>query len=191
MVICERGCDRNEKGELTMQSGKSKPVSYVGLGILAILFVLLNMVSSNLFQGARVDLTENSLYTLSSGTVNIVKTIDEPITLHYFFSDQASENIPQLRTYANRVRELLQEYAQLSNGKITLNIIDPVPYSEEEDQAAEFALQGVPVGGAGNSIFDVSKCSAKIDDSRCSEHDKTKITDEPVFQEPDFCDAKG
>lgn len=136
-----------------MQSGKSKTVSYAGLIILAILFVLLNMVSSNLFQGARMDLTENNLYTLSPGTLNIVKGIEEPITLHYFFSDQASENIPQLRTYANRVRELLQEYAQLSNGKITLNIIDPVPYSEQEDQAAEFGLQGVPVGGAGNTIF--------------------------------------
>lgn len=136
-----------------MQSGKARTVSYAGLIILAILFVLLNMISSNLFQGARIDLTENSLYTLSSGTINIVENIEEPITLHYFFSDQASENIPQLRTYANRVRELLQEYAQLSDGKITLNIIDPVPYSEEEDQAAEFGLQGVPVGGAGNSIF--------------------------------------
>lgn len=136
-----------------MQAGKSKIVSYAGLAILAILFVLLNMVSSNLFQGARVDLTENNLYTLSPGTLNIVGSIEEPLTLHYFFSDQASEKIPQLRTYANRVRELLQEYAQLSKGKITLNIVDPVPYSEQEDQAAEFGLQGVPVGGAGNAIF--------------------------------------
>ena len=136
-----------------MQAGKSKTVSYAGLAILAILFVLLNMVSSNLFQGARVDLTENNLYTLSPGTLNIVGSIEEPLTLHYFFSDQASEKIPQLRTYANRVRELLQEYAQLSKGKITLNIVDPVPYSEQEDQAAEFGLQGVPVGGAGNAIF--------------------------------------
>ena len=61
-----------------MQSGKSKVVSYVGLVILAILFVLLNMISSNLFQGARIDLTENNLYTLSSGTINIVKGIEEP-----------------------------------------------------------------------------------------------------------------
>ena len=136
-----------------MQSGKAKSVSYAGLAILAVLFVLLNMLSSNLFQATRIDLTENSLYTLSSGTLNIIQNIEEPITLHYFFSDQASEKIPQLRTYANRVRELLQEYAQLSKGKITLNIVDPVPYSEQEDQAAEFGLQGVPVGGAGNTIF--------------------------------------
>ncbi len=131
----------------------AKSISYSGLIILAILFVLVNMISGNLFKSSRIDLTENSLYTLSDGTLNILKSIEEPVTLHYFFSDQASEKIPQLRTYATRVRELLQEYAQLSNGKITLNIVDPVPYSEEEDQAAEFGLQAVPTGPGGNSIY--------------------------------------
>ena len=131
----------------------SKTISYSGLVILAILFVLVNMVSGNLFKSSRMDLTEDKLYTLSSGTLNILKSIQEPITLHYFFSDQASQEIPQLRTYANRVRELLQEYAQLSNGKITLHAIDPVAYSEEEDQAAEFGMQGVPTGPGGNTIY--------------------------------------
>ena len=131
----------------------TKSISYSGLLLLAIVFVLVNMVSGNLFKSSRIDLTENNLYTLSDGTLNILKSIEEPITLHYFFSDQATENIPQLRTYATRVRELLQEYAQLSKGKITLNIIDPVPYSEEEDQAAEFGLQAAPTGPTGNSIY--------------------------------------
>jgi ABC-type uncharacterized transport system involved in gliding motility auxiliary subunit len=131
----------------------SKTVNYIGLIILAVLFVLVNMVSGNLFQGSRIDLTENKFYTLSDGTLNIVDKIEEPITLHYFFSDRATENIPQLRTYANRVRELLQEYAQLSKGKITLNIIDPVAYSEEEDHASEFGLQGVPTGPGGDTIY--------------------------------------
>lgn len=136
-----------------MSIRNSKSMNYVGLIILAVLFVLVNMVSGNLFQGSRIDLTENKFYTLSDGTLNIVEKIEEPITLHYFFSDRASENIPQLRTYANRVRELLQEYAQLSKGKITLNIIDPVSYSEEEDQASEFGLQGVPAGPTGDTIY--------------------------------------
>ena len=131
----------------------NKTISYSGLLILAVLFVLVNMISSNLFKSSRIDLTEDKLYTLSSGTLNILDGIEEPITLHYFFSDQATRDIPQLRTYANRVKELLLEYAQLSNGKITLNVIDPVPYSEEEDQAAEFGLQGVPAGPGGNTIY--------------------------------------
>lgn len=139
----------------TANNNKSmaKTISYSGLLILAVLFVLVNMISSNLFKSMRIDLTEDKLYTLSSGTLNILEGIQEPITLHYFFSDQATKDIPQLRTYATRVRELLQEYAQLSKGKITLNIIDPVAYSEQEDQAAEFGLQSVPAGPGGNTFY--------------------------------------
>jgi ABC-type uncharacterized transport system involved in gliding motility auxiliary subunit len=113
-----------------VKSKNAKTIGYAGLALLAVLFVVVNMVSNKLFQGTRVDLTENQLYTLSPGTLNIVSNIQEPITLYYFFSDQATENVPQLRTYATRVRELLSEYAQLSNGKITLKTIDPIPYSE-------------------------------------------------------------
>ena len=128
-------------------------LSYSGLIVLTLLFILINMLSGNLLKGSRIDLTENSLYTLSQGTLNIVQSIQEPVTLHYFFSDQASKDIPQLRTYANRVQELLQEYAQLSKGMITLNVIDPVAYSEQEDQATEFGLQGVPTGPTGESVY--------------------------------------
>jgi len=140
---------------MSTENNKSmtKMISYSGLLILAILFVLVNMISGNLFKSSRIDLTEDRLYTLSDGTLNILGDIQEPITLHYFFSDQATNDIPQLRTYATRVNELLQEYAQLSKGKITLNVIDPVAYSEEEDQAAEFGLQGVPTGPGGNMIY--------------------------------------
>ena len=53
----------------------SKTISYSGLFILAALFVVINMVSTNLFNGMRIDLTQNKLYTLSEGTLNIVDSI--------------------------------------------------------------------------------------------------------------------
>ncbi len=132
---------------------KTTSITVIGLIILAILFLIVNMASSKLFTSMRADLTQNELYTLTKGTRNIVASIQEPVTLYLFYSDKASEDVPQLRTYANRVKELLQEYAQLSNGKIALNIVDPVPFSEEEDQAAAFGLQGVPIGNSGENIY--------------------------------------
>ena len=143
----------------------SKTVSYSGLFILAVLFVVINMLSTNLFNSMRIDLTQNKLYTLSKGTLNIVESIQEPITFNYFFSDQASKDIPQIRTYATRVRELLQEYAQLSDGKITLHIIDPVAYSEEEDQANEYGLQGVPIGPGGETLYFGLSASNSVGDA--------------------------
>ena len=111
------------------------------------------MVSSSLFTNSRIDLTENELYTLTDGTRNIVNKIEEPVTMYLFYSDKASEDVPQLRTYATRVKELLKEYEQLSNGNIVLNIIDPVPFSEEEDRAGSFGLQAIPVGGTGENVY--------------------------------------
>ena len=136
-----------------MSTQKTASITLVGLFVLAVLFLIVNMVSSKFFTSVRADLTENELYTLTNGTRNIISSIEEPITLYLFYSDKATEDVPQLRTYATRVKELLQEYAQLSNGNIALNIVDPIPFSEEEDQAAEFGLQGVPIGNTGENVY--------------------------------------
>ena len=136
-----------------MAMQKTKSITLTGLLVLAGLFLVVNMASNTLFTSIRADLTENELYTLTEGTRNIIANIDEPITLYLFFSDKASEDVPQLRTYATRVKELLQEYVQLSKGSIILNIVDPVLYSEEEDQAGVFGLQGIPAGNTGANIY--------------------------------------
>src|SRR5262249_6093940 len=52
-----------------------------------------------------------------------------------------------------RVRELLEEMAQRSNGKLHLSVIDPVPFSEDEDRAAEFGLAAVPIGARGDTLY--------------------------------------
>src|SRR5690606_21949240 len=88
-----------------------------------------------------------------SGTKEILAKLDEPINLYLFYSDKGSQNIPQLRTYATRVRELLEEMAARSNGNIHLQVIDPLPFSEDEDRATTYGLQAVPVTAGGETVF--------------------------------------
>lgn len=121
--------------------------------VLAILFVAAVMLTAALFRGARLDLTSNRLYTLSEGTRAVVDRLQEPVNLYFYFSEQASADIPQLRTYANRVRELLEEIAALSGGKVRLEVIDPQPFSEDEDRATGFGLQAVPLGNGASTLF--------------------------------------
>lgn len=130
-----------------------KALSGSALAILAVLFVAVLMLVNTLFRGASVDLTQNRLYTLSDGTRNILKSIDEPINLYLFYSDKATQNLPQLRTYYTRVREMLQEMASRSDGKLRLETIDPLPFSEDEDRAASFGLQAVPISLGGDKVF--------------------------------------
>ena len=122
--------------------------SRAGLVLLALAFVALTILSTLVMRGWRIDLTENQLYSLSDGTERIVGRLSEPVHLYLFFSDEESKSQPELqglRTYAQRVRELLQEYERISNGKIVFTLVDPVPFSEDEDRAAQYGLQAVPV----------------------------------------------
>jgi len=123
------------------------------LAVLAVLLVAVILISNVLFRGARVDLTQGHLYTLSQGTKNILAHIDEPIHLYYFYSDKGTQDLPQVRTYATRVRELLEEMSSRANGKIKLEVIDPLPFSEDEDRATAFGLTAVPTDRGGDKIF--------------------------------------
>ena len=121
--------------------------------LLAVAFIIAVIVSNALFKGVRIDLTKNNLYTLSDGTKRILRNIDEPISLYFYFSDQATAAVPSLRDYANRVREMLEEFEDASRGKLRLSVIDPLPFSEQEDRAAQFGLQGIQIGATPDPVY--------------------------------------
>ena len=112
-----------------MSTKQQQRLSSVSLVLLALAFIAAVIISNQLFKGWRIDLTENKLYTLSDGTKRILGNIDEPINLYFYFSDQASANIPTLRAYANRIREMLLEFEGAADGMINLRVIDPLPFS--------------------------------------------------------------
>src|SRR5688572_25313579 len=116
---------------------------------LALLFIGLTILFSHLLQGWRLDLTENKLYSTAPGTARILKNLKEPINVYFFFSEKAASPFPPLKTYGTRVREFLQELAARSNGNIRLQVIDPEPFSEDEDRAAELGVRAMPSGTSG------------------------------------------
>ena len=89
---------------------KKAVYSLGSLVLLLVLFVAISMIASNLLRGFRFDLTENQLFTLSDGTVSVLESLEEPVTLYLYFSQEASREIPQVRSYARRVEELLDEF---------------------------------------------------------------------------------
>ncbi|HJL60422.1 MAG TPA: Gldg family protein [Pseudomonadales bacterium] len=127
--------------------------SGITLLLVVIGFLVFTMLNNQLFSGIRLDLTESNLYTLSEGSLDIVSTIDEPINLYFFFSDSASRELTGLRAYAKQVQDLLEEYELKADGGINMTIIDPEPFSEEEDRANTFGLQSVPVSSTGSELY--------------------------------------
>jgi ABC-type uncharacterized transport system involved in gliding motility auxiliary subunit len=120
---------------------------------LALLFVGLTILFDHTLRGWRLDLTQHHLYTTAPGTDRILKGIKEPINLYFFFSEKTASEIPQLQTYGVRVREFLEELATRSGGKLQLHIIDPQPFSEDEDRASELGVRGAPLGSAGSQFY--------------------------------------
>jgi ABC-type uncharacterized transport system involved in gliding motility auxiliary subunit len=123
------------------------------IAVAAVLFVALNVLSQNVLRGVRLDLTEDRLYTLSDGTRAVLANMTEPLTVRFFFSGGLANDVPTIGQYARRVRELLETYAGASRGGITLEVIEPEPFSDAEDEAVAFGLQGVPVNAAGDRLY--------------------------------------
>lgn len=120
---------------------------------ITIAFLVLVFLSNQYMRGVNVDLTQDKLYSLSNGTYHIIEELEEPIELHFFFSDSTTKGMAQLRNYAMQVESLLGKYAELGGDNIKLNIIDPQPFSEQEDRAAAFGLTSVATGPAQDSLY--------------------------------------
>jgi gliding motility-associatede transport system auxiliary component len=126
---------------------------WIGLFALAALFVLVVLVSARTMRTARVDLTADHLYTLTPGTLSIIDSVEQPIQLTMYFSDHATRSLPQIRSYEQRVREMLREVTARSHGRIRLRVIDPVPYSDDEDTAEGAGLNAMGGGSNGERVF--------------------------------------
>jgi len=126
--------------------------SSAGLVVIAVALVFAVAIIS-LLPGWRIDLTEDNLYSLSDGTRNIVASLKHPIELMFFYSDSAIEDLPQIRSYGTRVQELLREIVIASNGRLSMSVIDPEPFSEDEDLATQYGVQAVPVNQGGEAIY--------------------------------------
>jgi ABC-type uncharacterized transport system involved in gliding motility auxiliary subunit len=143
---------------LEVPTMKALDRSHRNLGAIAIvlalvLFVSLNVLSSMTLTSARLDLTENNLYTLSDGTKEVLKSIDEPISIRLYISKALTDLSPAHAKYATRVQEFIRGLASRADGKLDVQVLDPEPFSEAEDEALAAGLQGIPLTKAGDQGY--------------------------------------
>ncbi|NQT19486.1 MAG: GldG family protein [Planctomycetes bacterium] len=97
------------------------------------------------------------MYTLSDGTRNIIGKVNQTIKLKLYYSRVAAMKGPeQIRFYNNYylyVRDLLEEYAALSGGRLELSVIDPRSFSDEEEEAIRHGVKRFPISEDENFFF--------------------------------------
>ena len=166
-------------------------VAVTALVCIALMLISVNIIAVRLFAW-RLDLTGEHLYTLSPGTLRTLARVDEPITLRFYYSTRLADEVPSYGVYAQRVRELLDQYVAAAHGKIRLEVYNPLPFSDAEDRAVAFGLQGVPLDVADEQVYFGLAATNSTDDQqviaffqpereRFLEYDLTKLVHSLAF----------
>jgi len=138
------------------------------VGVLAaiLVFIVVNVAIDKIV-GVRLDLTQDRLYTLSDGTRSVLKNLPKHVTVTFYNSEELGRRIPQYASFADRIDDMLQEMAAVADGNLTVEKVNPEPFSEAEDEAVELGLQGVPVDDSGDKVyFGVNAVADDPDNSR-------------------------
>lgn len=121
------------------------PVSRAILGIIAVILIVISsnwLVSSTLLGNRAIDLTEDKRHTLTEGTKAILNELDSPVIIRYY-ATRKSEAMPRrIKTYMRKVDDLLKRYANLANGTIRIEHLDPQPDTDAEDSANLDGISG-------------------------------------------------
>ena len=123
-----------------MQGSLKKITGATGLLVLLALLVIVNVLAGQL--RLRVDTTAEKLYTLSDGTRAVLKALPRAVTLKFYRSVGAEGLPPAFQQYAQRIDDLLQEYASASDGRVSVELLDPQPDSDQEEWAQRYGIVG-------------------------------------------------
>lgn len=130
-----------------MQGSLKNIAGATGLLVLLALLVVVNVLAGHL--RLRIDTTSEKLYTLSEGTRAVLKDLPRAVTLKFYRSVSAEDLPPALQQYAQRIGDLLQEYASASGGRVSLELLDPQPDSDQEEWAQRYGIAGQRVDPMG------------------------------------------
>ena len=124
-----------------MEKLKTFTTTTGGVALLVVAILCLNIIASRLF--VRIDATSDKVFSLSDGTRNILGKLDDDVTAKLYFSRSIKDLPVAIKTYATRVEEVLNEYAAHSKGRLSVEVIDPKPDTDEEEWAAKYGINGV------------------------------------------------
>ena len=112
--------------------GKGKTAANALVTALAVLggIIGVNIIASR-FSAARWDLTQDKVYGLSQSSRDTVKNLPDRLTVKAFISSGLQ---PPLNTYGQYIRDLLDEYAAASGGKLQWEVIDPLAPGKDADE---------------------------------------------------------
>ncbi len=130
-----------------------KTLAWGAIALGAVLLLSINLLSSLLFKNVKADLTQDRLFTISDGTKRVLSKMDEPVNVRLYYTKKLGEVAPLYGKYFERVKALLEQYRDLSNGKLRLTLLEPQSFSDAEDRAVAAGLRGVRLNQDGETGY--------------------------------------
>ena len=112
---------------------------YISIFLLVAILLVVNMLSNQLF--FRLDLTEGKQYTLSKATRDILKELDEPVTIKAYFSKDLPADVAKTK---RDFQDLLVEYGNRSKGNVDYEFISPEEETEKQE-ALQYGIQPIMI----------------------------------------------
>ena len=119
---------------------------YIAFFILLLgAFCGLNLLANNWLRRYQIDFTQEKLFTLTDSSIQTLQNLPEPIHAKLYYSPILGERNAAMRILFDNVRLLLQQYAIISKGNFSFQILNPEPLSDIEDRAINDGLQPFPI----------------------------------------------
>ncbi len=123
-----------KSGQWLKEEFASKEYNYL---MYIVIIILLNLVISTM--NFRTDITKNNVYSLSEVSREVVSSLEEPLTVKVFFS----ENLPAPYNGVSRyLGDLLEEYDNYGNRNFRYEFID---VEDNKDTASDFGISPVQI----------------------------------------------
>ena len=122
-----------------------------GLVIIAAIVVAADLIIAAL--PLRGDFTAEHLYTLSSGSKQVLGKLDGDVTFKFYVSSSAADMPMALKTYSTQVGNLLKEYERAAGGRLTVETYDPKPDSDAEEWAQRYGIEPQTVNPLGAPVY--------------------------------------
>ncbi|MCM1297835.1 MAG: GldG family protein, partial [Muribaculaceae bacterium] len=116
-------------------------------------FIMLITAGSVLFGRHKADITSLHRTTINPQSEKIVKNLDSPVNITVYQSENLGSEYPELGLQSQFLFRLLERYQTLANGKITINVKNPEPFSLAEEEALNAGIRAFPNNSGNENLY--------------------------------------
>ncbi len=114
--------------------------SRTALFLVGLILIVINLIGLNLF--LRFDLTDDSVYSLSEASRELVRELDDPVTAKAFFTEDLPAPYVNNRRF---LRDKLADYRAYAGQNFQYEFVDPAEDPELQEEANRYRIPPVQI----------------------------------------------